>query len=119
VTTRAIPLLLAVLVAGGTTACAAVRADDTVVRMRAEMRFDPAVVEVPLGATVTWENDGSRAHTVTELGEEGEDRPDGFDSSEVPGTGRFSHTFDEPGEYLYRCRIHGDRGMVGLVVVTS
>jgi plastocyanin len=98
-------------------ACGAAAADDVSVRMRTEARYDPTVTAVPVGASVTWENDGGPAHTVTAIGEDG--RPSGaFDSGPVIGTGRFTQRFDAPGAYLYHCEFHVDRGMVGVVVVT-
>jgi plastocyanin len=69
--------------------------------------FEPNVVEVSAGDTVTWTWSGSSPHDV-----DGE----GF-QSEVQSTGTFQHTFDTAGEYEYVCNIHG--GMTGLVVVTD
>jgi plastocyanin len=70
-------------------------------------RFEPAVIEVGVGETVTWTWDGNAPHDV-----DGE----GF-ASEVQDSGTFEHTFDTAGEYEYVCNIHG--GMNGLVVVTD
>jgi plastocyanin len=105
-------LLAATFLAG----CTAAGADDGVVRMTGQLRFVPTTIEVPVGGTVTWHNDGTYAHTVTSVTESRE--PTGaFDSGEVSGTGRFAHTFDEPGEYVYQCMLHGRQEMIGLVVV--
>jgi plastocyanin len=68
-------------------------------------RFEPAVIEIAAGETVTWTWSGSAPHDV-----DGE----GF-QSEVQNSGSFQHTFDTAGEYEYVCNIH--RGMTGLVVV--
>jgi plastocyanin len=80
--------------------------------------FQPNLVQVSIGDTVTWINDDSQPHTVTS-GVSG--RPDGgFDSSPnfnplmVSGQG-FEHTFTEAGEYPYFCQLHPN--MVGTVQV--
>ena len=100
------------LVAG----CADAAADNATVMMTGDLRFEPAAVDVPVGGTVTWQNDGITQHTVTAVGEDRE--PTGaFDSGTVIGTGTFAVTFEQPGSYLYLCRFHGDREMVGLVEV--
>lgn len=88
------------------------------VRMGADERFHPTVVEVPVGGTVTWRNDGAGPHTATAIGQDRE--PTGrFDSGEVTGTGTYSHTFDEPGSFLYQCELHGHREMIGVVEVVE
>lgn len=90
------------------------------------LAFDPEIVKVPSGTTVTWTNEDAVAHTVTSgaIGEQGvpgvskgkPDRPDGLFDDELADAGATSSfTFDEPGTYEYFCRIHG--GMTGTVVV--
>jgi len=69
--------------------------------------FDPTVVEVAAGDTITWTWEGKAPHDVD---------GDGF-ASEVQTEGTFQHTFDQPGEFQYICNIHS--GMKGLVVVTG
>lgn len=69
--------------------------------------FDPAVVAIAAGDTVTWTWEGNTPHDV-----DGESF-----KSEVQTQGTFEHTFDEPGEYRYVCNIHS--GMNGVVVVTE
>ena len=69
--------------------------------------FDPDVLEVPAGATVTWVNAGRNPHTVT--------ADDGsFDSGEVPPGRTFTRTFDEPTTLAYHCRYHGAPGGLGM-----
>lgn len=107
-----LPLLLVPLAS-----CAASGADDAAVAMTGQPRFEPATVEIPVGGSVTWHNDGVTQHTVTAIDEQGE--PSGlFDSGLVEGTGRFAHTFDEPGAFTYACTIHGGN-MVGVVTVVE
>ena len=69
--------------------------------------FDPATIEVPVGAPVTWRWEGRHDHNV---------HADTFESA-VQREGTFTHTFAEPGRYEYRCTLHG--GMDGEVVVVD
>jgi plastocyanin len=72
-------------------------------------RFTPAAIQVPAGTEVTWRfQDGFVPHDV---------RADGFSSGDPQRKGTFTHTFDRPGTYPYRCTIHD--GMTGRVVVTG
>jgi plastocyanin len=99
-------------------ACTSAGADDAVVQMTGQLRFEPTTIEIPVGGTVTWHNDGTYTHTATSV--EQDRSPSGeFDSGEVVGTGSFAHTFTEAGEYLYQCQLHGMQEMIGLVVVGS
>ncbi len=83
--------------------------------------WDPAVITVDVGATVTWSNDDSAAHTVTagDLGVDpdavGLDFPNGFDSSLFMAGTTFDVTFDTAGTYPYFCMVHP--WMVGTVIV--
>ena len=72
-------------------------------------RFTPAAIQVPAGTEVTWRfEDGFVPHDV---------KADGFSSGEPQRKGTFTHTFDQPGTYAYRCTLHD--GMKGRVVVTG
>ena len=72
-------------------------------------RFTPAAIQVPAGTEVTWRfEDGFVPHDV---------KADGFSSGDPQRKGTFTHTFDRPGTYAYRCTIHD--GMTGRVVVTG
>jgi plastocyanin len=72
-------------------------------------RFSPAAIQVPAGTTVTWTfEDGLIPHDV---------KADSFSSGEPRRDGSFTHTFDQPGAYPYRCTLHD--GMTGRVVVTG
>lgn len=72
--------------------------------------FQPAVIQVAKGATVTWTNQDSAPHTVT------------FRDSGMTGSGTlqrgqsFSYTFSRPGAYTYYCGVHPS--MTGTVTVT-
>ncbi|KAG2478452.1 MAG: conserved exported protein of unknown function [Nitrosopumilales archaeon] len=76
--------------------------------------WDPSVVTVGVGETVTWSNDDTAAHTVTSGS--AADGPDGvFDSSLFMAGAEFSHTFDEAGTFDYFCMVHP--WMAGQVIV--
>jgi plastocyanin len=80
----------------------------------ADMKFTPDRLDVSLGDTVVWLA-GDDDHTVTA-------RDGSFDSSArgVMAAGdEFRWRFRVPGQYPYFCRIHGSRGMQGVVVVTD
>lgn len=73
-----------------------------------DIAFQPASLQVPAGATVTWEwDDGAIQHDV--VGDE-------F-ASDVKADGDFEYTFDTPGTYAYRCTLHP--GMTGTVTVVD
>jgi plastocyanin len=75
-----------------------------------DFAFEPAAVEVPVGATVTWTNGGGAPHTVT--------ADDGaFNSGNLDPGATFSQTFDSAGSFPYHCEIHPQ--MTGTVNVTE
>jgi plastocyanin len=79
----------------------------TEVEMVKSYRFDPKVIEVEAGDTVTWTNEDNFTHTV---------QVDGQEDHEV-GTGEsVSITFDTPGTYRYVCTLHR-QDMDGEVIV--
>ncbi len=75
--------------------------------------FDPPILTVSAGTTVTWTNSGAVPHTVT-----ADDKK--FDSGLLNPGQSFSQKFDTPGSYRYFCELHGGpgTGMFGTVVVT-
>ena len=75
-----------------------------------DFAFDPATLEVPIGTTVTWTNQGTAPHTVT--------ADDGtFDSGALQPGSTFSVTFDTPGTFAYHCEIHPN--MMATIIVTE
>jgi len=74
--------------------------------------FSPANITVKKGATVTWTNKDSTAHTVTET-----DSQTGPNSGDVNPGSSYSFTFSTPGTYHYHCSVHPE--MVGTVTVTN
>lgn len=73
-----------------------------------DLRFEPATIDVEVGTTVTWTNNGEVEHTAT-----AED--DTFDSGILQPGDTYSFTFDQEGEYDYLCEVHPDmRGTVNV-----
>jgi len=64
-----------------------------------QFAFAPAVLTVPVGATVKWTNDDEETHTVTAAG-------GAFGSGGLGHEERFSQTFARPGRYEYYCALH-------------
>jgi plastocyanin len=79
----------------------------TEVEMVKSYRFDPKVIEVEAGDTVTWTNEDNFTHTVQVEGQEDHKVEQG-ESVEI--------TFDEPGTYDYVCTLHS-QDMDGTVIV--
>jgi plastocyanin len=77
--------------------------------------FDPLILNVPVGATVTWKNLDSTLHTVTSGSSESGKSGTIFDSSYLTGGKTFQHTFSSAGTFDYFCTLHPY--MKGQVVV--
>lgn len=69
-------------------------------------------VEIEAGQLLTWENQDSIRHTVTDDTENPQ-----FSSDAIQPGDTFSITFDEAGTFQYHCSIHPDR-MQGELVIT-
>jgi plastocyanin len=72
--------------------------------------FQPAIIQIPIGTTVTWTNTDSDVHTVSFM-------PAMISSGELHQHQTFTYTFRSSGTYPYFCRYHAN--MVGEVIVTS
>jgi plastocyanin len=79
----------------------------TDVSMAKSYVFEPKVIEVESGQTVTWTNDDNFTHTV---------QVDGQEDHKVEQGEAVSITFDEPGTYHYVCTLH-ENDMDGEVIV--
>jgi plastocyanin len=79
----------------------------TEVAMAKSYRFDPKVIEIEAGQTVTWTNEDNFTHTV---------QVDGQEDHEVGKGDSVSIKFGEPGTYHYVCTLHS-RDMDGEVIV--
>lgn len=82
----------------------------------AQFRFQPGVIEVPVGTTVTWTNSDRILHTVT-AGTPENPLPDVFDGLLDDAGSTFSYTFTEEGVVDYYCAIHPH--MVGTITVVG
>src|SRR5262249_41414632 len=73
--------------------------------------FQPASLTINAGDTVTWTNNDTVPHTVT-------DDAGAFDSGQIAPGGSYSRRFDGPSATLsYHCQIHP--GMTGQIVVNG
>ena len=72
--------------------------------------FSPVNISVKAGTKVTWTNNDSAAHTVTET-----DGKTGPSSGNLANGDSYSFTFTKPGIYHYDCAIHPN--MTGTVTV--
>jgi len=70
--------------------------------------YAPAVIRVPAGSTVTWQNDDAEAHTVTS-----DDKS--MDTGVIEEGVSATLSFPVAGDYAYYCTIHP--GMRGRVIV--
>jgi plastocyanin len=72
--------------------------------------FDPQLLTVPAGATVTWINRDDVPHTAT-----ASQKPREFASAAMDTDEKFSHTFKTAGTHAYFCAVHPH--MTGTIVV--
>ncbi len=62
-------------------------------------KYAPAILSVPVGATVTWTNHDEEPHTVTSA-------TSAFTSRGLSNEETFAQTFTRPGTYTYFCALH-------------
>ena len=79
----------------------------TEVEMVKSYSFDPKVIEIEAGDTVTWTNEDNFTHTV---------KVEGQGDHKVEQGESVSISFDEPGTYDYVCTLHS-KDMDGTVIV--
>src|SRR5262245_2656735 len=72
--------------------------------------FAPDVINVRLGTTVRWVNQGQNIHTITSNDEL-------FDSGDLRPGETYRATFRRAGKYYYYCQHHGRDQMRGVIVV--
>jgi plastocyanin len=75
-----------------------------------DFAFEPQVLEVANGDTVTWHNHDLAPHTATS--EDGT-----WDSDALTNDASFTFTFSEPGAFRYFCAFHPH--MTGEVIVSD
>jgi nitrite reductase (NO-forming) len=68
--------------------------------------YTPAEITVSSGSTVTWTNDDSTIHTVTEGAPGAAGATPAFDSSIIAPGATWDNTFDAAGEFDYYCTLH-------------
>lgn len=61
--------------------------------------FSQPALEIPVGTTVTWTNNDTAPHTVTQDG-------GGIQSGKIDPGATFSFTFDTAGTFTYHCEFH-------------
>ena len=61
-------------------------------------RYEPAVITVKKGETVTFVNRDPFPHTVTAAGK--------FDSRSIAANAQWTYRASQPGEYAYICTLH-------------
>ena len=76
--------------------------------------FSPHSIAIPVGATVTWNNDDIAAHTVTS-GNVHAGSTGVFDSRLFVSGSTYEFTFKDPGTYDYFCNVHP--AMIGIIHV--
>lgn len=72
--------------------------------------FNPEVITVGVGTTVSWVSKDGEQHTVTS-------DIRGLFNGTIEPFSSFSYTFTERGNFEYFCEIHGQMGMRGVVHV--
>jgi plastocyanin len=88
---------------GNPAACTAATATATTSVSLSGMQFVPSCVKVSQGATVTFQNADSVAHTVTT----DPGQPESFDSGSLAPAADYPHTFASTAETVHvHCRIH-------------
>jgi len=82
-----------------------------------EMRFDPQLVWIKSGGSVTWTNwDDHDRHDIVSFPDRIPDGATKFQSDRLTYRERFTHTFEQEGIYDYVCTPHAS-WMVGRVIV--
>jgi plastocyanin len=76
--------------------------------------FSEASISVPVGTTVTFTNEDSFAHTVTN-GVDGTPAPDAIFDEPLSGGASVDITFDQAGTFDVTCMIHSSMNMTVVV----
>lgn len=96
--------------AGGQSSSAGASNDNVVIK---NFAFTPATVQVTTGATVTWMNSDSAAHTTTA----DKSSAMAWDSGSLSQNQTYAVTFTKPGSYSFHCAIHNY--MTGTITVSG
>lgn len=90
---------IAALLVGLSVASAAPRAAETKAISIKDFEFAPTAITINVGDSISWKNDGQRAHTATALDAS-------FDSGNLDAGQSFSFTFAKAGTFAFACRYH-------------
>ena len=71
--------------------------------------FQPVKVQVPVGTTLVWQNNGAVIHTATA-------NDNSFNTGDIPSGGSAAVTFNTAGTFNYNCSPHP--WMIGQISVT-
>jgi len=87
----------------------------------AEMNmFLPHAVKANSGSTVRWTNDSTIPHNVVgSYVSNTSSEPVRIDSGFIAGDRSFQHTFEDTGIFDYRCTIHSEEGMKGILYIEN
>lgn len=80
--------------------------------------FTPQNLTIQAGESVTWTNN-SGVHNVNGSQATSPNNPESFISGNPTTNWTYSHTFNTPGTYNYRCDLHFGLNMIGTITVTS
>jgi plastocyanin len=127
VSRRVFTQLLGVLgLAGASNAIAQRKAVDVTMHNDTMPMFEPVDVQIGVGDTVRWINNGVLVHTVTFDPKQAIKAADvvlpagvaAFGSADLNQDDTYSHTFMVKGTYKYVCKYHEVLGMTGTVIVS-
>lgn len=104
--TRAILVLTALVSAIALLSAANATQGRGVIVAIADGQFIPAQLTIAVGTSVTWNNQDQRDHSI--VADDGS-----FSSGNLKPGRSFSHRFETPGSFGYRCALHPrERGVV-------
>lgn len=114
-----------IVTATGTAARAQAKTVEVEMKQGAKTIFDPEMVTINAGDTVSWSNPTFVTHSVTfdpSMAQTASNvmLPQGvapFDSGSMEQDQTYTHQFTVKGTYKYVCKFHEAMGMVGTVVV--
>jgi plastocyanin len=84
-----------------------------------DVTYQPNLLIISPGTTVTWVNDDSFEHFVNSDPHPSHNSFPALNSLDIPPTGNFSFTFEEPGEYAFHCSAHVPQNMFGTILVRA
>ena len=74
-----------------------------------DFAYSKATVNLKVGGTVTWTNEDTTPHTVTDQG-------GAFDSQSIAANAKYAYTFPTAGTYTYHCTFHSTMASAKVVV---